>query len=213
LFSGDLFGGLNQVGRTHLFAEEGDWGGIAQFHQIYMPSREVLRYAIRQIRALRPAVKIIAPQHGHIIAGDLVPLFLDQMEQLFVGCDLLALELDEQFERQYSDLVSRIIDDATTLMGEKQVSDRLSATIFDDELDQLLEKTNIGWRVHRSPYVCSVKVFFRLTYDKGPIVVNQIRNSVLGFCWESGVPVPPIGWGMEGGQVAAPPPLAQPEKK
>ena len=34
LFSGDLFGGVNQLGRVHLFAEEDDWNGIAHFHQI-----------------------------------------------------------------------------------------------------------------------------------------------------------------------------------
>jgi glyoxylase-like metal-dependent hydrolase (beta-lactamase superfamily II) len=204
LFSGDLFGGLNQVGRIHLFAEEGDWGGIAQFHQIYMPSREILRYAVRQIRALRPAVKMIAPQHGHVITGDLLPLFLDQMEQLFVGYDLLALELDEQYEREYGDLVSLIIDDAMALIGEKQVSALLSATTFEDELDQLLTKKGERWRARRSPYACSAKVFFRLAHDKGPALVNQMRNAVLRFCCDNSVPVPPIGWGMEGGQVAVP---------
>ena len=34
LFSGDLFGGLNQLGRVHLFAEEADWGG-----DLAVPSR------------------------------------------------------------------------------------------------------------------------------------------------------------------------------
>ncbi|MGB6044433.1 MAG: hypothetical protein WBF93_14845, partial [Pirellulales bacterium] len=32
LFTGDLFGGLNRLGRVHLTAEEDDWNGIAQFH-------------------------------------------------------------------------------------------------------------------------------------------------------------------------------------
>jgi glyoxylase-like metal-dependent hydrolase (beta-lactamase superfamily II) len=59
LFSGDLFGGLNQLGRVHLFAEEADWSGIAQFHQIYMP-REIPRFTIRRC-ALSPAVQTIAP--------------------------------------------------------------------------------------------------------------------------------------------------------
>jgi flavorubredoxin len=53
LFSGDLFGGLNRLGRVHLFAEASDWSGIAQFHQIYMPTREALWYAIRSTARLR----------------------------------------------------------------------------------------------------------------------------------------------------------------
>lgn len=69
LFTGDLFAGLNQPGRVQLYAEEDDWPGIAQFHQIYMPSRSAVAFAIRQIRALKPAVRIIAPQHGSFSAA------------------------------------------------------------------------------------------------------------------------------------------------
>ncbi len=196
LFSGDLFGGLNQVGRVHLFAEAADWGGIAQFHQIYMPTREILRYAIRQIRALTPPVKVIAPQHGHIIAGDLVPLFLDQMEQLSVGYDLLALELDELYAQQYSELVELLISNATAALGDKHVHSRLTASNSDDELDLLLARTGKQWRVRRSPYACAARVFNRLTRNKGATFVNSMRDAVLKFCCEHSVPVPPVGWGM-----------------
>jgi serine/threonine-protein kinase len=197
LFSGDLFGGLNQVGRVHLLAEEADWGGIAQFHQIYMPTREILRYAIRQIRALTPRVKVIAPQHGHIITGDLVPLFLDQMEQLFVGYDLLALELDDLYSQEYGELVGLMITEATSVLGDAEVARRLRATDVDDELEQCLRETGGNWQVRRSPYACTVKVFARLIYDKEPKFVNAMRNEALRFCCERSVPVPPIGWGME----------------
>jgi serine/threonine-protein kinase len=197
LFSGDLFGGLNQLGRIQLQAQESDWAGVAQFHQIYMPSREVLRFAIRQIRALKPAVKMIAPQHGYIIAGDLVPLFLDQMEQLLVGYDLLALELEDLYDVQYRELVALILSEAIAALGEKHVATRLAASDIDDELALYLAKTSDGWRVRRAPYSCSAKVFRRLTHDQGPAFVNAIRSGVLGFCCENGVPVPPIGWGME----------------
>jgi hypothetical protein len=197
LFSGDLFGGLNQLGRVHLFAQESDWAGIAQFHQIYMPSREILRFSIRQIRALNPPVKIIAPQHGHVIAGDLVPLFLDQMEQLFVGYDLLALELDALHEHQYCELVGLIVDQAIAGLGEKHVALRLGATDIDDELPLYLARRGDTWSVRRAPFATSAKVFYRLTHDKGPTFNNTMRDCVLRFCCERGVPVPPIGWGME----------------
>ena len=52
LYNGDLFGGLNRLGKVHLLAEEGDWQGLAQFHTIYMPSRDVLRHAVREIMNL-----------------------------------------------------------------------------------------------------------------------------------------------------------------
>ena len=49
-------------------------------------AREALRYAVRQIRALQPAVEVIAPQHGMVISGDLVPLFLDRMQAVLNNC-------------------------------------------------------------------------------------------------------------------------------
>lgn len=205
LFSGDLFGGLNQLGRVHLMADESDWPGVAQFHQIYMPSRDVVRYAIRQIRALVPAIKMIAPQHGFVIAGELVPLFLDQLEQLCVGYDLLAVELDQLYDREYRELVALVIDEAIAALGESHVAARLAET-KDDGLDLLLVSRGGRWQVRRAPYACSASVFRRLTHDKGPLLVSALRNRILRFCCEQHVPVPPIGWGMEGGQTAVVPP-------
>lgn len=197
LFSGDLFGGLNQLGRVHLFAEESDWSGIAQFHQIYMPMREVLRYAVRQIRSLSPAVKVIAPQHGHVITGDLVPLFLERMEQLLVGFDLLAMELDERFAQPFRELVMLLIDQATAVMGDEEVAKRLGATDGDDQLEQCLKRSGEDWQVQQSPYACTTKVFARLAKGEESTFVNDMRDRVLRFCSERAIPVPPIGWGLE----------------
>jgi Uncharacterized flavoproteins len=203
LFSGDLFGGLNQLGRVHLFAEEADWAGIAQFHQIYMPTREVLRYAVRQIRSLRPAVEVIAPQHGHVIAGDLVPLFLERMENLLVGSDLLAIELDDQYAVEYGELVALLIESARQVIGNEEVLKRLRAA-RDDELRQCLNYVGEDWRVARSPYVCATRVFARLCEQEEPAFIEALRDQVLRFCSEQGVPVPPIGWGLESRESESP---------
>lgn len=203
LFSGDLFGGLNQLGRVHLFAEEADWAGIAQFHQIYMPTRDVLRYAVRQIRSLRPAVEVIAPQHGHVIAGDLVPLFLERMENLLVGSDLLAIELDDQYTVEYGELVALLIESAREVIGNEEVLKRLRAA-RDDELRQCLNYVGEDWRVARSPYVCATRVFARLCEQEEPAFIEALRDQVLRFCSERGVPVPPIGWGLESRESESP---------
>ncbi|MBL8819049.1 MAG: hypothetical protein JNL58_23675 [Planctomyces sp.] len=118
LYTGDLFGGLNRLGRVHLLAEEDDWQGIAQFHQIYMPSRDVLRHAVREIMNLQPRVEIIAPQHGHIITGDLVGLFLERMHELLVGYDLLSGEWDRQNLSGYRDVLQRLVDCVAEDRGE-----------------------------------------------------------------------------------------------
>lgn len=203
LFSGDLFGGLNQLGRVHLFAEESDWSGIAQFHQIYMPTREVLRYTVRQIRSLSPAVEIIAPQHGHVIAGDLVPLFLERMENLLVGYDLLTLELDEKFTLEFGELVDSLVEYAKEVMGASEVDQRLSATPTKDGLEECLTLSDRKWRVKRAGYSCAALVFARLAEGEEYSFVNELRNRVLSFCSQRSVPVPPIGWGFEGRGAAA----------
>ncbi|XOF33900.1 MAG: MBL fold metallo-hydrolase [Candidatus Electrothrix sp. YB6] len=87
LFSGDLFAGLSY---THdLYATEESWEGIKTFHQLYMPSRDALQLAVSRIRNLDPPVKMIAPQHGSIIQGELIRDFTDRMYNLEVGLDLL----------------------------------------------------------------------------------------------------------------------------
>lgn len=199
LFSGDLFGGLNELGRVHLWAEEEDWAGIAQFHQIYMPMREVLRYAVRQIEALDPPVEIIAPQHGHIIAGDLVPLFLGHMHELLVGYDLLATELDGTYLPGYREVLAQMIDRAAETMGRDEVTTRLKDDRVVDGLERLVTIKNGDVQLEREGYSAMVKVLSRLTQRESGTFANELRTTVLAGCSQRGLPIPPIGAGVEQG--------------
>jgi flavorubredoxin len=87
LFSGDFMGGIAAVG---LEATKSNWAGIKAFHQLYMPSNDAIRLAVQKIRALDPPPLMIAPQHGGIIRGELINDFLDRMEQLQVGLDIIT---------------------------------------------------------------------------------------------------------------------------
>ncbi len=86
LFSGDFLGGIST---SDLYGDESHWEGIKAFHQLYMPSRTALRYSVQQIRNLDPQPIMIAPQHGTILEGDVMELFLTKMEDLEVGMDLI----------------------------------------------------------------------------------------------------------------------------
>jgi len=196
LFSGDLFGGLNQLGRVQLFAEEQDWPGIAQFHQIYMPSREALRYAVRQIRALNPPVEVIAPQHGYVITGALVPLFLDRMHELLVGFDLVALELDETYLAKYADIVHRMLATAAETMGRDEALARLKSTQVDDGLEQILSIREGDVTLLREGYSAVVKVLARLVQRESLEFANSLRSVVLAACVDLAIPIPPIGAGV-----------------
>ena len=198
LYSGDLFGGLNQLGCVQLLAEEQDWAGIAQFHQIYMPTREALRYAIRQIQALSPPVEVIAPQHGYVIAGDLVPLFMERMYDLPVGHDLLAVELDESQLDGYRDVVLQLVNLASTILSPEEVQQRLQSRDADDGLERLVRFKGDQVYLEREGYDAVVKVLARLTRGESLEFANALRSEVLGICSELGIPIPPIGAGIEG---------------
>ena len=198
LFSGDLFGGLNQLGRVHLFAESDDWQGVAQFHQIYMPTREVLRYAVRQIRALAPAVEVIAPQHGHVIVGDRIAEFLDRMHELLVGHDLLACELDERYLRQYGELIADLVAWAKETMGDDEALGRLRPDRADDGLERLVRVEGADVTLVSEGYSALAKVFARLADGEPAEFVNSLRSMVLAGCSTRGLPIPPIGAGVEG---------------
>lgn len=199
LFTGDLFGGLNRLGRVQLEAEESDWAGIAQFHQIYMPIREALRYAIRQIKSLDPPVEVIAPQHGYVITGDLVPTFLERMYDLFVGHDLLAQELDGTYLEGYRDVIAQLVNKTSEFMGLEEVLDRLKSAEPSDGLEQMISFDGHDIKLLREGYGAIVKVLARLSHGEPLEVVNSLRSEVLGLCSELGLPLPPIGAGVEEG--------------
>ena len=191
LYSGDLFGGLNRPGLIHLLATEEDWEGIAQFHQIYMPSREVLRYAVREILKLRPKVEIIAPQHGHVITGDLVGLFLERMHELPVGYDLLASEWDRENLSGYRDVLQRLVAIAGEYFGAMNVIGRLSSQDAGDDLHLQLQLGGGIIHLEREGYSALAKTFARLAEGESEEFVESLRIAVIEDCEAYGLPVPP----------------------
>jgi hypothetical protein len=180
-----------------LWAEEADWAGIAQFHQIYMPTRAALANAVRQIRALKPAVEVLAPQHGFAVRGDLVPLFLERLEGLLVGLDLLAAEEDGRHLDGYRDILDRLLARAEETMGGAEVSTRLCDDQLPDGLDRLLAVRGDDVRLEADGYSAVVKVFARLARGESVQFANTLRAEVLSGCTDRGLPIPPVGAGLE----------------
>jgi glyoxylase-like metal-dependent hydrolase (beta-lactamase superfamily II) len=83
LFSGALFGGLTFT--TALFADAQHWEGIRMWHQMYIPAQEGLRRALELVRHLDPPPRLIAPQHGAMLKGDMIPLVMERLDKLPVG--------------------------------------------------------------------------------------------------------------------------------
>jgi len=117
LFSGDFLGG---IAATQLFATRANWSGVKAFHQLYMPSNEAIRLAVSRIRALQPPPLMIAPQHGSIIREEDIPFFLDQMENLQVGLDIITTF--DKIMPQMIEGLNEIIDTVKNTIGQENVT-------------------------------------------------------------------------------------------
>ncbi|MCB9639351.1 MAG: protein kinase, partial [Myxococcales bacterium] len=116
LYSGDLFGGLTDRDAEGLLADESDWTGMRAFHQLYMPMNKAIARVIAQIRKLDPAPRIIAPQHGRVIQGQLLEFFMQRLEKLPVGLDLMET-VDEEPSDAWNTVLGRVIKVAEQLHG------------------------------------------------------------------------------------------------
>lgn len=117
LFTGDLFGGVTDVNAQGLWADESDWNGIRAFHQIYMPVNQALQRVVAVIRRLEPAVEIIAPQHGRLIRGPLIQTFMDRMEKLPVGLDIMDEAQDRSHLQAWNAVLERVLALARGYLG------------------------------------------------------------------------------------------------
>lgn len=89
LFSSDLFGGFNRGNR--LWAESiADFEDLRQFHEHYMPSREILMAGLATIAARFPQIEQVLPQHGYCIPERLVAPMFEQLGQLECGVMLAS---------------------------------------------------------------------------------------------------------------------------
>lgn len=97
LFSSDLFGGLEES--WEFYAKDDYFKKIEGFHMAYMPSRDILNYALRKIENLD--IELIAPQHGSIIQKPLIQELINKMKEMECGLYI---------EKKYSeDLTSTIL--------------------------------------------------------------------------------------------------------
>jgi flavorubredoxin len=116
LFSGDFLGG---IACTQLYATRANWHGVKAFHQLYMPSNDAIRLAVKRIRDLQPPPLMIAPQHGSIIRTEDIPFFLEQMENLPVGLDIISTF--ENMMPQLIDGLNEIVASVKNTIGENSV--------------------------------------------------------------------------------------------
>lgn len=118
LFTGDLFGGLTPLEAQGLWADESDWPGMRAFHQTYMPTNRVLTRVMETIRAIQPPVEIIAPQHGRLIRGSMIERFMERLERLPVGLDVIDDVMDDETKAAWNTVLRRVMRTARMVLGD-----------------------------------------------------------------------------------------------
>lgn len=172
LFSGDLLGGIAAQG---LFATEQNWTGIKAFHQLYMPSNDALKLAVDRIRKLNPAPLMIAPQHGGIIQGELIETFLNRLESLQVGLDIIVA-LKDQLPILLA-AVNEIVNLTREEIGEEKVAAIMKAFHPDGSYPALfiLSRGDRVMEIKGEPFETMetmVKIFFREMDERQRSVVG-----------------------------------------
>lgn len=99
LFSGDIFGGIEES--WEFYADETYFDKAKQFHQEYMPSKDIFNYALSKIEKLD--INIIAPQHGSIIEKKYIPNLIKDMKNLDCG-----LYIEEKYNQELTDTIAEL---------------------------------------------------------------------------------------------------------
>jgi len=99
LFSGDIFGGLEES--WEFYADETYFDKAKQFHQEYMPSKDIFNYALKKIENLD--INLIAPQHGSIIEKKYIHNLIQDMKNLDCG-----LYIEDKYNAELIDTIKEL---------------------------------------------------------------------------------------------------------
>ena len=145
LFSGDLFGGDSDA--ASLWAtDSSDFESMRSYHEHYMPSGDILRAGLDNLRRRWPRATVIAPQHGRLIPGALIGEMFERLAGLECGIVRLAehdlhlatLLAAAALERDLARAILSTSDlpelaaRATMLLGEHLDVERIEAYVHSD---------------------------------------------------------------------------------
>ncbi len=118
LFSSDLFGGF-VPDVSILVSDDVDYiiDSARPFHQHYMPSRDLLTAGLSRIERRWPDIRLIAPQHGHVIPQSIVAAAFDGLKGIDCGVFTLAdADIDLQHLLRISEARTRFSEALLTIM-------------------------------------------------------------------------------------------------
>ena len=134
LFSGDIFGGLEES--WEFYADETYFLKAKQFHQEYMPSKDIFNYALNKIEKLD--INLIAPQHGSIIEKKYIANLIEDMKNLDCG-----LYIEEKYNNELLDTISQLQEKEKTIQEkDRQLFEQSKRA----EMGEMIENIAHQWR-------------------------------------------------------------------
>jgi signal transduction histidine kinase len=106
LFSGDIFGGIEES--WEFYADDSYFDKAKQFHEEYMPSKDIFNYALNKIENLD--LSLIAPQHGSIIKKEYIKNLINDMKNLDCG-----LYIEKKYNRELLDTINKLQEKEKTI--------------------------------------------------------------------------------------------------
>ncbi|MDC7234238.1 MAG: diguanylate cyclase [Spirochaetales bacterium] len=147
LFSSDLMGGFTDG--FSLFAKDETYlESIKMFHEHYMPSREILAFAVDKIQKL--PLKFIFPQHGSIIREDLIPFILEQLKNMDCGLYLLTqtstdIKKLSMLNRFMNDFMQTLVFHRYFDTTARELLNHISRIIPAESLKFIIHKEDDSW--------------------------------------------------------------------
>ena len=106
LFSGDIFGGIEES--WEFYADDKYFDKAKDFHQEYMPSKDIFNYALNKIEKLD--ISLIAPQHGSIIEKRYISNLIKDMKDLDCG-----LYIEDKYNRELLNTINELREKEKTI--------------------------------------------------------------------------------------------------
>ena len=134
LFSGDIFGGIEES--WEFYADDTYFDKAKQFHQEYMPSKDIFNYALKKIEALD--IELIAPQHGSIIQKKYIKNLIEDMKDLDCG-----LYIEDKYNRELLDTIDELqIKEKTIQERDRQLFEQSKRA----EIGEMIGNIAHQWR-------------------------------------------------------------------
>jgi len=116
LISGDLFGSI--TADWHLYADENYLDGMKAFHEVYMPSHEILAAAMEGLESY--PIRLICSQHGSIIKEH-IELYITTLKTMPCGLFLEPKRLRLPSDGGVRSLLDQVVLRLITIYGQQEI--------------------------------------------------------------------------------------------